>query len=329
MLGVVPSPDKMPMLRRPLMPLLALGLIATAATAGALVAGGRSRAAAVDVPAAAGPASGARQIDPAAFSPGACVALPPTGGNRHMTVFLDAGHGGIDPGAVGVTQSGRSVHEALLTLPVELDTARLLRARGFRVVVSRTRNSSVVRLTRADVSAGALTLQGAHDDVAARDLCADRAHADLLVGIYFDAGAPGDAGSVTGYDAVRSFAAANLRFAELLQSDVLEAMNAHGWGIPDEGVIPDSQLGSALSQQAIAYGHLLLLGPAKRGWLAEPSRMPGALIEPLFITDPFEASIAASAQGQQVIAGGIARAVEQYFAPAPRRARNQDRGRRR
>lgn len=254
------------------------------------------------------------------------MAFDPTRGNRHLTVFLDAGHGGIDPGAVGVTESGQSVHEALLTLPVELDTARLLRAQGFRVVVSRTRNTSVVRLTPADVANGALTLQGAHDDVAARDLCADRAHADLLVGIYFDAGAPGDAGSVTGYDAVRSFAAQNLRFAKLLQSDVLDAMNARGWGIPDEGVIPDSQLGSALSAQAVAYGHLLLLGPAKPGWLSEPSRMPGALIEPLFITDPFEAAIAASAQGQEVIAGGIARAVEQYFAGRPVHARRRPHG---
>ncbi len=30
-------------------------------------------------------------VDPAYFSPGACVAFPPTTGNRHLTVFLDAG----------------------------------------------------------------------------------------------------------------------------------------------------------------------------------------------------------------------------------------------
>jgi N-acetylmuramoyl-L-alanine amidase len=42
--------------------------------------------------------------------------------------------------------------------------------------------------------------------------------------------------------------------------------------------------------------------------------MPSALIEPLFITDPFEGSIAASSQGQHVIAVGLADAVEQYFA---------------
>jgi N-acetylmuramoyl-L-alanine amidase len=46
--------------------------------------------------------------------------------------------------------------------------------------------------------------------------------------------------------------------------------------------------------------------------------MPGALIEPLYVTDPFEASIAASTQGQLVIAGGLAKAISQYFASARR-----------
>jgi N-acetylmuramoyl-L-alanine amidase len=43
--------------------------------------------------------------------------------------------------------------------------------------------------------------------------------------------------------------------------------------------------------------------------------MPGAVIEPLYLTDPFEGSIAASAPDRQIIAQGIATAVEQYFAP--------------
>ena len=45
--------------------------------------------------------------------------------------------------------------------------------------------------------------------------------------------------------------------------------------------------------------------------------MPGALIEPLFVTDPFEGTLAASPSAQQVIARGIARAVEQYLGTGP------------
>jgi N-acetylmuramoyl-L-alanine amidase len=257
---------------------------------------------------------GGQAIDPARFSPGACVAFAPTAGNRHETVFLDAGHGGIDPGAVGTTQNGTAVAESTVNLPIELDAMAILRAQGYRVVVSRTANTSVTKLTRADVSGGILTVHGAFADVAARDVCANLAKADVLVGIYMDGGYEGQGGSVTGYDADRPFAAENLRLATLVQHNVVAAMNARGWGIPDNGVLPDSGLGSATSAAAQAYDHLLLLGPAKAGYFSTPSDMPGALIEPLYVTDPFEASIAASAQGQHVIAGGIAEAVSQYFA---------------
>jgi N-acetylmuramoyl-L-alanine amidase len=258
----------------------------------------------------------AQAIDPALFSPGACVAFGPTAGNRHETVFLDAGHGGIDPGAVGSTENGSPVDESTVNLPIELDTMAILRAQGYRVVVSRTENTSVTRLTPADESGGILTVQGAFADVAARDVCANMAKADILIGIYMDGGYEGEAGCLTGYDADRPFSAENLRLATLVQNDVLDAMNAQGWQIPDDGVLQDSGLGSAVSAAAQAYGHLLLLGPAEAGYFSTPSTMPGALIEPLYVTDPFEASIAVSSQGQQVIAGGIAKAVDQYFASA-------------
>ena len=85
---------------------------------------------------------------------------------------------------------------------------------------------------------------------------------------------------------------------------------------PDDGVVSDVTLGGpALTGAAAAYGHLLLLGPAQPGYFSTPSQMPGALIEPLFITDPFEATIAASGPGQHAIAAGLDRAVEQYFTP--------------
>jgi N-acetylmuramoyl-L-alanine amidase len=254
-------------------------------------------------------------IDPAYFSPGACMAFPPVTGNRHLTVFLDAGHGGLDPGAVGTTKTGKTIYEADETLPVVLDTMAILRHAGFRVVVSRTGPTSVLRLGPGDVSGSVLTPAGSHDDIAARDVCANMARADVLVGVYFNAGATAaNAGCITAYDPARPFASDNRRLAGLVQSAVLAAMNEQGWQIPDGGVQPDQGLGSALTAADIAYGHLLLLGPAKPGYFSTPSQMPGALIEPLFITDPFEGSIAASNRGQQVIAAGLARAVEQYFA---------------
>jgi N-acetylmuramoyl-L-alanine amidase len=264
-------------------------------------------------------------LDASAFAPGACVAFGPTEGDRHQTVFLDAGHGGIDPGGVGTTEAGKSINEAHETLPVELDAMALLRSKGFRVVVSRTRQSTVVRLSPAMASGGVLTLQGSHDDVVARDVCANDAHASALVGIYFDAGSsPQNAGSLTAYDPARPFAAANLRLATLVQHDVLADINAQGWDIPDDGVLPDTSLGSfvgdpssgGIAGAAAAYDHLLLIGPAQAGYFSTPSQMPGAVIEPLYLTDPFEGSIADTTHGQMVIARGIARAIETFLQPA-------------
>jgi N-acetylmuramoyl-L-alanine amidase len=263
-------------------------------------------------------------LDPSYFAAGACMSFPPTNGDRHLTVFLDAGHGGLDPGGVGVTESGQQIEESTINLPIELDTMALLRAQGFRVVVSRTKNTTVLKLGPGDTDGQLLSLLGSHDDVAARDVCANKAGANLLVGIYMDAGGSSqNAGSVTTYDTDRPFSAANLKFATLLQDDVLSAMNAPGWSIPNDGVVSDATEGSSLGDPAEGglaaesanYDHLLLLGPASPGYFSTPSEMPGAVIEPFFITDRFEGSIASGASGQEVVSKGIASAVEQYFAP--------------
>lgn len=267
-------------------------------------------------------------LSPATMATGACLAFDPTHGDNHKTVFLDAGHGGIDPGGVGTTESGQPVHESDVNLAIELDAMAILRSQGYRVVVSRTLDSTVVRLTPADLSSeGLLSVQGSHDDVVARDVCANLANADALIGIYMDAGASAqNAGSVTLYDTARPFAAANLGLATLVQGDVMSAMNAQGWQIPNDGTLPDNGFGSSvgdpaaggLAALAAGYDHLLLIGPPRSGYLATPSLMPGAVVEPLYLTDPFEGSIAATTADQQVIAGGIATAVEQYLVPPPK-----------
>jgi len=255
-------------------------------------------------------------LDPALFTAGSCEAFAPTAGDRHETVFIDAGHGGPDPGAIGRTSSGRVVEEAVETLPVALDTTAILRSKGYRVVVSRTRQTAVARPGPGDMTGQVFTVKGEIREIGARDVCANLAHASVLVAVYFDAGGSAlDAGSVTGYDRARPFWRSSLRLARLVQRDVVAGMNAKGWAIPDDGVVSDITLGGIpLSAGGAAYGHLIVLGPAKPGFFTTPSLMPGALIEPLFITDPFEGTIAARTTGQRVIAAGIAKGVEQYFA---------------
>jgi len=134
------------------------------------------------------------------------------------------------------------------------------------------------------------------------------------VSVHFNsASSPRNAGALSIYDGVRPFGASNLRLASLLQTNVLRGLNARGWAIPDAGVVSDTTVGTALSSADAAYGHLVILGPSMAGYFTSPTTMPGSVIEPLFLTDPFEANVATSAQGQASIATGIATAVAQFL----------------
>ncbi len=253
-------------------------------------------------------------VAPSRFEPGSCVLFTPTHGNRHLRVFIDAGHGGIDPGGTGRTSSGQTVSEAPLNLLVAKDAAALLRERGFSVVLSRSVSNPVARPEPGSFSGGVYTVLGERRELVARNLCANLSHANVVLGIDEDAAsAASAAGSVTLYDSQRPYHAANLRLAQLVQRDVLASLSAGGTAVPDLGVHNDVGYGDLASAGAQAYGHLTLLGPAKRGYLSTPTLVPAALIEPLFLTNPAEASLADSAAGQEAIARGLADAAEQFL----------------
>ena len=62
-----------------------------------------------------------------------------------------------------------------------------------------------------------------------------------------------------------TFWPANLRLAELVQNDVLAALNSRDWAVPDDGVTAHLGLGGpALNYADAEYGHLLPLGRRAR-----------------------------------------------------------------
>jgi N-acetylmuramoyl-L-alanine amidase len=135
-----------------------------------------------------------------------------------------------------------------------------------------------------------------------------------LVSIHFDGYSdPSVGGTETFYDAARPFAAAN----RLLATDLQAALVAR-LGAADRGVWTDDQLAApTLTGSGQSYNHLIELGPLSQGWVDNPSQMPGALVEPLFVTNPAEALIASDPSGQQKIAEALESGVLKFItAPA-------------
>jgi N-acetylmuramoyl-L-alanine amidase len=257
-------------------------------------------------PAASRAASARAAPAPAALSAGACQALGPTGRSRGRSVFVDAGHGGADPGVIARTPSGAQLKESTVALAVATELAGRLRADGYRVILSRTADTSVLRL-----GAGELDATQVRRDLQARIRCADASGAAVLLSIHFNGyDDPTVGGTQTIYDAARPFAAASERLARSLQSALVSRLQRD-----DRGVVTDDLLAApALSDRADDYGHLVLLGPPEPGYVDQPTTMPGALVEPLFLTAPSEAAIASSASGQRRVAGALAEGLEAYLA---------------
>ena len=242
---------------------------------------------------------------------GACLSYAPTQGKQDRTIFLDPGHGGLDPGVVGATPDGQQVLEKDATLAVATRLTALLRVAGYRVVMARTEDSTVLKLSPTDSVQGSMNASAEHGDLVARTACANAAGAAVLLSIHFDGFSdPSVGGTETFYDPARSFAAANQRLAADLQSALVA-----GLGESDRGVWTDDQLAApTLTASGSAYGHLIELGPISAGWVDSPSQMPGALVEPLFVTNPKEAQLASDPAGQQRIAEALKAGLLKYLA---------------
>ena len=248
-------------------------------------------------------------LDPARYLPGGCVALGPISGDRGRTVFLDAGHGGLDPGAPSLDPG---LQEKDLTLTVAQDAAGELRSRGYRVVLSRADDSLGSRTAPEDISAGALNESGQRSQLTARARCANLSGAQALVSIHLNSFDQADVrGAETLFEPDRPFGDSNRRLANLLQRDILEGFAELGRPVPDRGVRGDTASGGGRND--VDAHDLVILGPRLPGRIDEPSAMPGALIEPLFLTNPDDAALATSPEGRQVLARAIRTAVEEFL----------------
>jgi len=257
---------------------------------------------------------------PAPVSVATAAATAPAGSGSEATagqilVYLDPGHGGVDTGTIGTTEDGTTVEEKNIALAIALRTAEHLRADGIGVVLSRT-DDSLPGSTPANYSPDGkmLTPDGVLADLQRRIDRANQSGAHVLLSIHLNGFTdPSVEGAETFYDPSRPFGDQSKQFATLVQNALIADLRAKGYDTPDRGVTSDEDLQTeSLGSLAGNYNHLVLLGPAVPDRL-RPSQMPGALSEPLFLSNPTEATAVTQPDVQDLIATSYAKAIEAYL----------------
>ena len=226
--------------------------------------------------------------------------LPPPPGAGPI-VALDPGHGAAETGAIGPD----GLREKDVNLAIARRVAVLLQEAGLWPILTRS-GDSAVNAAHLDLTGDGRVTND--DDLQARVDLANAAGAALLVSIHNNArvGDPAYGGTEVWYCSCRPFAADSRRFAELLDADLVAAIRTAGYPVVDRGAADDPSLRKP-------GGHLYLLGP-RNVRIARPSRMPGALGESLYLSNPREEALLAQPAVLDAIARGYRDAIVAYFA---------------
>jgi peptidoglycan/xylan/chitin deacetylase (PgdA/CDA1 family)/N-acetylmuramoyl-L-alanine amidase len=254
------------------------------------------------------------RIEPAATSSTAAAggdSSQPAPGDTRKTVFIDAGHGGSDPGwGASFVLPGLPL-EKDLNLDLAKRTAAYLEAAGYRVVMSRTEDADVNDPER-DVNGDGCT--DPIDELQARMDMANASGAAVLFSIHLN-GLPGTqlSGSGTYYNAVRDFGDKNKRLAELIQAAQLETLATFGHEARDWGALRDDSFDTpSQSECPTGYKYYTLIGPSAAG-RPRPTMMPGVIAEVLFLTYRPEAELIARTEVRDALARSYAEALEEFL----------------
>lgn len=257
---------------RALLAVAALVLVAPALAAGA------------DVPPPLEPPATAAGSAPAPPAAAASPEGPPEVRRPdELLIAIDPGHGGADPGAVGRLpegtttgltrrRGGRALFEKDVNLDIGRRLQRWLEKRGYRTVMTRTR----------DRGAGDLPYRSEGTDLARRTQIANAARADLFVSVHANASAVGTQRGTETYH----FYVASPEGRDLARS-IQERMTAR-IGLPNRGV-----------RKAGFY-------------VLRNTTMPAVLVETAFVDHPADAALLAQPRVRAEITRAIGEGVENY-----------------
>ena len=136
-----------------------------------------------------------------------------------LTMVVDPGHGGPDPGAIGAT----GTYEKANTLAISLKLAGILRSAGARVI-----------LTRSTDVTPAVEAYSVKSDLQARVAIANDQKADLFVSIHNDSFSNREvSGTTTYYSSASPVAAQSKALANSIQSELLKVIGLEDRGVKD------------------------------------------------------------------------------------------------
>ena len=210
------------------------------------------------------------------------------------TVFIDAGHGGLDSGA-----ANQGLQEKNVNVDVATRLAPLLSSAGYNVVLSRWGDYTLSPFP-------ANTYENRRDEIQARVDVANQVRADILVSIHFNGGPKSARGLEIYYNPDRSFGHYNWTLADLTRQGLVNHIRGAGYQVPDRGVKNDA--GVCCNP---ANPHSWILG-TNNGF--RPSMMPGIIGEAMFLSNDLEAQQLWRPEMRQAIADGYKAGIDAYFA---------------
>lgn len=227
---------------------------------------------------------------------------------RDIVIAVDAGHGGVDPGATG--RDG--TREKVITLAVARDLKQLIdKQPGMRAVLTRTGDSFIPLKRRYDI--------------------ARKAKADLFVSIHADAYASSDArGSSVWTLSTRGASSEAARWLADRENrvDLVGGVSLDDKDNTLAAVLLDlSQSATLEASGAIAkrvLQSLAKIGPTHRGYVEKANfvvlrspDVPSILVETAFITNPTEEKRLTNPTQRKRLASAILDGVNDYFRATP------------
>src|SRR5918993_2927738 len=269
------------------------------------------------------PAAAPPELEPVVETP---IALP-AAFVRAPIVCLDPGHGGEDRGFARFFDSSiPAMEEAMLVLEHAWDLEARLQQRGYEVIMTRETDTAV-NVEGRDVNGDGRT--AAHDaprsnrnknldELQARINVCNAGKADLLVSMHVNGySTGGPRGFETWFTRERQFGDRNAVFATLAYAHLKEQLAKVGYMLPAEderGVLPDTT--ADVQMEHSLFRHFIMTGPEVPG-VVTASKMPGAIVEALFVSNDGDAAILSAPEGRNAIVTAYENAIVEYFERYP------------